>query len=207
MAIDATFEQHDDRDAERRTLRLGVSARLGGDGALSATVRNLSQSGLLIETAVELAEGETIVVALPEAGETVARVVWSDAPLFGCRFDTAIPAAAVSAALLRSDPVEPELHGEEFGERIHRLRTERGLSLADIADRLGVSKPTVWAWEHGKSRPVERRLPDLAAALGVTPGGLEPAASGPPEVLERSRRRIADAYGVDPASVRIMIEL
>ena len=82
-----------------------------------------------------------------------------------------------------------------------------GLSLADIANRLGVSKPTVWAWEHGKSRPVEKRLSALAEALGVTPGGLEPAPSGPSEELERSRRRIAQAYGVEPARVRIMIEL
>ena len=65
----------------------------------------------------------------------------------------------------------------------------------------------VWAWEHGKSRPVERRLTALAAALGVTPAGLEPAPSGPSEELEQNRRRIAAAYGVEPVRVRIMIEL
>ena len=81
------------------------------------------------------------------------------------------------------------------------------MSLGDIAARLGVSKPTVWAWEHGKSRPVERRLSALAEALGVTPAGLEPAVTGPPEEIERSRLRIAQAYGVEPMRVRIMIEL
>ena len=81
------------------------------------------------------------------------------------------------------------------------------MSVADIAYRLGVSKAPVGAWEHGKSRPVEKRLSALAEALGVTPGGLEPAPSGPSEELERSRRRIAQAYGVEPARVRIMIEL
>jgi len=207
VAIDAHFETNDQRGAARHTLRLGVSGRLG-DSTLAANVRNLSTSGLLIETDVTLAEGETIVVDLPHAGETAATVVWSDAPMHGCRFEVPISPATVSAAQLAGEPLDDEaMASEDFGERIHRLRVERGLSLADIAGRLGVSKPTVWAWEHGKSRPVERRLPDLAAALGVTPGGLEPAASGPPEILERSRRRVAEAYGVEPARVRIMIEL
>lgn len=207
MAIDALIEELDDRGAQRRTLRLGVTARLGVSGTQPATVRNLSTTGLLIESETILAEGETIVIDLPEAGPVDAEVVWSDGPLFGCRFASPISTAAVSAAQLRGEPVVDTAVAEDFGERIHRLRTERGLSLADIATRLGVSKPTVWAWEHGKSRPVERRLPDLADALGVTPGGLEPAVSGPPEILERSRRRVAEAYGVDPAQVRIMIEL
>jgi len=57
------------------------------------------------------------------------------------------------------------------------------------------------------TRPVERRLTALAEALGVTPGGLEPSPTGSPEVLDRSRRRIAEAYGVEPSRVRIMIEL
>lgn len=209
MAIDALIEELDDRGAARRSLRLGVNARLGGNAAMAATVANVSATGMLIETGVALAEGEEIAVDLPEAGERMATVVWADTPVHGCRFDQPLSAAELSAAQLRGDalPAEADSTGEDFGERIHRLRVERGMSLADVADRLGVSKPTVWAWEHGKSRPVERRLPDLASALGVTPGGLEPAASGPPEILERSRRRIAEAYGVETAAVRIMIEL
>jgi len=210
LTIEARFEdQADERKASRRTLHLGVSGRFGSEGA--ATVRNLSASGLLIETSTPLAEGETITVDLPQAGERTAIVVWSDAPMHGCRFIEPLSAAMLSAAQLRSAPLPvgqgTAEAGEEFGARLQRLRRERGLSLGDIANRLGVSKPTVWAWEHGKSRPVERRLSGLAEVLGVTPGGLEPAASGPPEAVERGRRQIAEAYGVEPARVRIMIEL
>ena len=211
MTIEGRFVQHpdDERGAGRRTLHLGVSGRFGAQGA--ATVRNLSASGLLIETATELAEGETISVDLPHVGERTAIVVWSDAPMHGCRFDEPLSTAALSAAQLRSaaQPVgiDDQASAEDFGARLHRLRVERGLSLGDIATRLGVSKPTVWAWEHGKARPVERRLAGLAEVLGVTPGGLEPSASGPPEAVEHGRRQIADAYGVEPARVRIMIEL
>ena len=124
-----------------------------------------------------------------------------------------VTSEVAASASFQAAPPKPALPdpstqpGDDFGARLHRLRRERGLSLGEIAARLGVSKPTVWAWEHGKSRPVERRLAALADALGVTPGGLEPAPSGPHAELEQSRRRIAAAYGIEPSRVRIMIEL
>jgi transcriptional regulator with XRE-family HTH domain len=214
LSIEARFhtaDPDDQRGAPRRTLYLGVSGRFAGGREGTATVHNISATGMLVESDAALGEGETIVVELPEAGERLAHVVWVDGPMHGCRFDEPLSPAALSAAQLRgavhTPPGEPLPVTENFGARLHRLRTERGMSLADIADKLGVSKPTVWAWEHGKARPVERRLSALAEALGVTPAGLEPAASGPVEAVEQGRRQIAEAYGVNPARVRIMIEL
>ncbi len=212
MTFEARFENEaaaDSRVAQRRTLRLGASGQFAR-AAVAVTVHNISATGMMIQTETPLAEGERFALDLPEAGERSAQVVWADAPMYGCRFNRPLEAAALSAAQLRADVAEspePVSPGEDFGARLHRLRVERGLSLADIGTRLGVSKPTVWAWEHGKSRPVEKRLAGLAQALGVTPGGLEPAPSGPPEVLERSRRQIAEAWGVEARQVRIMIEL
>lgn len=215
MSIEARFDSDDDqadkRGAPRRTLRLGVSGRFAGGISGTATVHNISATGMLVESIVPLTEGEAISVDIPEAGERRATVVWVDGPMHGCRFDEPLPSAALSAAQLRGAVRTAQGDAlplsEGFGARLHRLRTERGLSLAEVADRLGVSKPTVWAWEHGKARPVERRLSALAEALGVTPGGLEPAASGPVEAVEQGRRQIAAAYGVEPSRVRIMIEL
>ena len=83
------------------------------------------------------------------------------------------------------------------------------MTLAQVADQLGVSKPTVWAWEKGKARPVEERLPALAAALGVQEDELA-SFNEPPgikELMQSSRQRIADAYGTTPDRVRIMIEV
>lgn len=221
MTIEARFEQADDaeqRSSARRTLRLGVVGRFGTEGGSEVTVRNLSASGLLLETQASLSEGESFVVDLPEAGEREALVVWADTPHYGCRFAFPIGPSALAAAQLRGDAVDVAdvadesdaragYHGEDFPARLRRLRKERGLSLSEIAASLGVSKPTVWAWEHGKARPVDRRMTALAEVLGVTAGGLEPMPSSAPEVLGRSRQQIAEAYGVEPIRVRIMIEL
>jgi len=212
VAFEAQFEDQADaeeRGAHRRTLRLAVEGRFADGSANAVTVHNISAGGLLIESAAELAEGDRFAVDLPEAGARDAEVVWVSAPMYGCKLSAPLGSAALSAAQLRGEAIIPTAgeRNEDFGARLHRLRVERGLSLADIATRLGVSKPTVWAWEHGKSRPVERRLTALASALGVTTAGLEPAVTGPAEELESSRRRIAQAYGVEPVCVRIMIEL
>ena len=45
---------------------------------------------------------------------------------------------------------------------------QSGLTLDELAALLKVSKPTVWSWERGKSRPTPERIPALAERLGVT---------------------------------------
>jgi hypothetical protein len=89
----------DNRNAVRRSLRLEVRA-FSRIEPRSALIRNLSERGLLIETATDLAIGETIHVDLPEAGTSEARIVWRKGSFFGCEFLTPVSRAAVSAALL-----------------------------------------------------------------------------------------------------------
>ncbi len=96
-----TTASSDPRGAVRRTLRLQVNAQLSGN-AVEAEIRNLSEKGLLVETAVELVLGEILHLDLPEAGTIDAAVVWSRGRLFGCEFKAALPKHIVSAALLRS---------------------------------------------------------------------------------------------------------
>ena len=91
----------DERSAVRRSLRLGVSASSSGDVAM-ALILNLSETGLLIETLVELAVGETLRIEFPDAIAATARVVWTEGYLAGCEFVEPVSTAAVSAALLRS---------------------------------------------------------------------------------------------------------
>jgi DNA-binding XRE family transcriptional regulator len=100
--------------------------------------------------------------------------VWLDGNLYGCRIDAPISAAGSGAARLRSVPSEApgEPRGDDAQEtlarRFRRLRKQNGFSQGDLAERIGVSKPTVWAWEHGRARPQEARLKEIAEALGTT---------------------------------------
>lgn len=96
-----TIATSDSRAAVRRTLRLQVNAQLSR-GAVEAEIRNISSFGLLVETTVDLVNGEILDFDLPEAGIVTAEVVWSRGRLFGCEFKAALPKKVVSAALLRS---------------------------------------------------------------------------------------------------------
>ena len=169
----------DARRTERRALFLEASGLLPGGLEANVLIHNISASGLLLETEMELAVNERLVLDLPEIGPVRAAVVWQSALLFGCAFEQALDQSALAAAQLRSDPpvdaIAPllEAPAEPFGVKLNRLRRERGLTLAQVASALGVSKPTVWAWEKGKARPLPDRVPAMAEFLGVPPEELE----------------------------------
>jgi transcriptional regulator with XRE-family HTH domain len=208
------------RSAERRALRLETSGSSADGAEANVTIHNISAAGLLLETGLVLAEGDRLTLDLPEAGTVTAAVVWRSERLYGCAFEEAIGPAALAAAQLQgfapgmpTRPLAPSPGinpGEGLGARLNRLRREAGLTLADVAAALGVSKPTVWAWEKGKARPLPGRLEAIAGALGVPAEALLPAGTGSREiegVIAECRARIAEACGVAPVAVRIMIEL
>ncbi|MCM0000867.1 MAG: helix-turn-helix domain-containing protein [Erythrobacter sp.] len=226
----STLAEGNQRGAPRRALWLETSGFFAGAGpdrlAANVTIHNISAAGLLLETALELVEGEQLALDLPEAGAVIAAVVWRSENLYGCAFAAPLTAAALAAAQLQGFapgvPTRPQgtapaggplpagaAPGEGLGTRLNRLRREAGLTLADVAAALGVSKPTVWAWEKGKARPLPERLDAIAAALGVDPEMLAaaPASREIEGVIADCRARIAEACGTTPESVRIMIEL
>jgi transcriptional regulator with XRE-family HTH domain len=203
------------RSAPRRELLLETSGSLPGGVEANVTIHNISLAGLLIETREPLGEGDTLKVDLPDAGQVDARIVWASGQLYGCAFEQALGQGALAATQLRA-PVAPtslprsgRALAEPFGIKLNRLRRERNMTLADIAGALGVSKPTVWAWEKSKARPVPSRIPDIAKALGVTVQDLGEAAPAneASAITEECRARIASAHATDPIHVRIMIEV
>lgn len=221
MAISAHLEETENPLGEprqpRRKLYLEAQGAIQSGGAADVLIHNISATGLLLESQAGLSVDERIEIELPQAGATRARIVWASGQLFGCEFDMPISAATLSAAQLRSavgHGVEIGPRGEvpfdeAFGVRLQRLRKARGLTLSQIANELGVSKPTVWAWEQGKARPVESRIGALASVLGV--GGDEllsgTHATGLRDLLARTREEIARAFGTSRDKVRIMVEL
>lgn len=221
MAYAAHWESADGGEqrvgGERRRLRLEVEGTTAGGHRAEVLVHNISEGGLLIETPTPLDEGEEIVIDLPQAEGTAAVVRWTSGRLCGCEFVSGLRQAALAAAQLRSVPVEAEpgaapasLGDPGLGARLQRLRKARGLTLAQIAEALNVSKPTVWAWEQGRSRPVESRVGPLAEVLGVPRDELFPdnGFAGPLDsLIARVRQEIASAAGTAVERVRILIEL
>lgn len=203
--------------APRRKLHFEARGALGSGSSTNVLVHNLSPTGLLLESQVDLSVGEKIEIDLPHAGATPAKVIWASGKLFGCQFESPITSAALSAAQLRGSAkpgAEPSARrqtppDESFGMRLHRLRVERGLTLSQLAGQLGVSKPTVWAWEQGKARPIDNRIEALARALGVTGSELVPGRDSPAlqDLLAKTREQVAAAFGTNPDKIKIVIEL
>lgn len=106
MAMLARLEAGDEyanrRSSNRRLLSLQVPGAIDAGAGVDVFIHDLSLTGLLIETWENLYVGMRIEVDLPEVGKTEAQVVWSTGHYFGCQFDNAIPAAALSAATLRN---------------------------------------------------------------------------------------------------------
>lgn len=58
-------------------------------------------------------------------------------------------------------------------KQIKERRTQLGLTLQQVADRLGVAEATVQRWESGNIQNVRAyRIPALCRVLGLTPNEL-----------------------------------
>ena len=84
--------------------------------------------------------------------------------------------------------MEEELYGDDtLGGRLLAARERAGLSLADLAGRLGVTRETVRNWECDRSEPSLERLVRIAGHLKVRPLWL---ISGDEEKVRSSSRKI-----------------
>ena len=61
---------------------------------------------------------------------------------------------------------------KKLGEKIWRLREEKGLSQESLAEKLEVSRQTVSNWENDKATPDAYKLKQLCEVLGVSADGL-----------------------------------
>ncbi|MGL3819467.1 helix-turn-helix domain-containing protein [Sphingopyxis sp. R3-92] len=231
MPIHATIEHQqaseNQRGASRVRMRIETEGSLDDGEGTAVVIHNLSATGMLIETVSDLTIGQRILVALPEAPDLAAAVVWRSQALAGCRFDQPLSRAILSAAQLRNplpndvDPAGGVDPYEMLPQRLHRLRQERGLSRAALSTQTGLSTPSIWAWETGKTVPRRSNLLALAEAFGISERELvigdpvahpaDDAVSGDRveqmrTLIEASREQIATLAGVVPANVKIAIE-
>lgn len=61
---------------------------------------------------------------------------------------------------------------ETIGNRIQKIRKEKGLTQEDLAEKLGVSAQAVSKWENDASCPDISLLPQLCRILGITTDAL-----------------------------------
>lgn len=86
---------------------------------------------------------------------------------------------------------------ENIGMLIHQLREEKGMTLEELGDKVGVGKSTVRKWEKGMIQNMRRdKVAKIAAALGVSPAYL----MGWPENNTANER---SSYYLDPESASI----
>lgn len=56
-----------------------------------------------------------------------------------------------------------------FALRVREMRKKSGLSLRELADRLGVTAGAVWFWEQGRNQPSLTTIVAIAAHAGCDP--------------------------------------
>jgi transcriptional regulator with XRE-family HTH domain len=240
MAVAAHFDilptGKSERGTARHQMRLRVRSAAPAGEAGDVLIHNLSATGLLLESASPLAVGDEIVVELPEAATSTAKVVWASGRFFGCAFDQQLSAAAVSAAQLRGEPAieAPQVHDaasgrdyaaglETFGARLQRLRRDRGFTLVEFARRTRVSRPTVWSWEADRSTPRRSKTRILLEVLGVTEDELFGTAGASHDsarsaesssrsdelrrAIDEAKERVAALAGTSPDKVKLIIEI
>jgi hypothetical protein len=133
MPLFAHFEDRaqegERRSSVRRALKLGAAA--AGE---SMTIRDISLTGMLLETSTPMLVGASFQVELPHAGAVAALVVWNSGEFYGCEFDRPISPAAVSAARLQSSPADAGEHGTA-PDPLTELR-ELNVEVEEISARL-----------------------------------------------------------------------
>ncbi|HET6537819.1 MAG TPA: helix-turn-helix domain-containing protein [Sphingopyxis sp.] len=240
---DIASNQHAAREArgsERVELMIETDGLIGPGVAARVMLHNLSATGVLVETEAALDIAQLIHLNLPEAGQVAASIIWTSDNLYGCKFAQPLSRAALSAAKLRNSLIaEPDVRDGANGadgapeamslpQRLRHLREQKGLSLAALSRRSGISKPSIWAWETGKTMPRPRSIQALAGALGMTAAevwGLAPSEMGCEaeqgfssagaaissgkdlhDAVAAARIALAEAAGVSQAQIKITIE-
>ena len=107
------------------------------------------------------------------------------------------------------------------GEKIYDLRTQKGLTLEELGNMVGVGKSTVRKWENGMIANMKRdKIIAVAKALGTTPAYLmgweddtedvsykeSPSAPSTPEILTLYNSLDAEDQSLALGIVRQMAE-
>lgn len=122
-------------------------------------------------------------------------------------FDDSIMVLVVSRrqALLYSSPMpQPRKNAppdddvkelDQIGSRIKRSRLKRGFSQAELAEKVGLSREAIAAYESGRVRLLDDMVARLAVALSISSDellGLKPVPQSEPNSELRLTRRLRE---------------
>lgn len=230
-----------DRRSEARRHLLFATTVTNGDGeAQPVLVRDISARGLLLEVEDGAVLESSFHIDLPEAGAVLAHIIWQGDKLAGCRLENHLSQATIDTVKKSGEhdhteqpedfdvPMEspqPRTAAKTLAARLKQLRLERDLTRAELAERSGISTPSIWAWETGRTVPRLQSLETLAKGLDVPVADLQIGAGPPPsvalsgnvegsthaarlhELVEASKAQIAAMAGTTPERITITITL
>ena len=102
---------------------------------------------------------------------------------------------------------------ETVGQRIHYVRTQKGLTLEALAERADVSKSFLWEVEHDRSDISGARLLRMANALGASVdfllrGAPAPQQYEPPAIeIPRELGDLAEELGLSYRQTMTLLEV
>jgi transcriptional regulator with XRE-family HTH domain len=176
------------RSEERRHLLFATTAKSPDGESQPVLVRDISARGLLLETEEAGSLDKTIMVNLPETGDIEAHVIWQGDKLAGCRLETHLSQATIDAVRATgeaahaeqpsNDAPVPRTAARTLAARLKQLRMAKDLTRAELAERSGISTPSIWAWETGRTVPRLGSLETLAKGLGVDVSELQIGVAG-----------------------------
>lgn len=97
----------------------------------------------------------------------------------------------------KKTPEPAEDRDETIGQRVARLRKERGLTQVDLAEQLGVAQPVVSDYERGELRLHGELIIKLADILGVSSEEILGLKKTPSSGTLRNRRLLRRLQQID----------
>ena len=86
----------------------------------------------------------------------------------------------------------------DMGQKIYDLRIQKGMTLEELGDKVGVGKSTVRKWENGIIANMKRdKIAKLAEALGTSPAylmGWDGEKSKDQKVISKSEQELIHKY-------------
>lgn len=213
------------RSSARYSLQLPIGIISGKGPEVPGSVLNLSRHGCLLSTLEHLSPGQSVNLQIPPQDDRhiKATVAWSGDTIYGCTFDTPLSERSLSH-ILRVGSVRPaELTSSDsvlakLPQALLAARRASGYTTTELARHLGVSRPTLWAWESGRAVPSHDNQQSLLAflrrshirgiELGESPVDPDCGSNAFLQAtIAASRRELADKLGLDENQIRISIDL